>query len=332
MSKAPNSKRMDTPSEGLRRSRGFAVVVWTALLFVAIAPVQQPAEAAFPGRPGRIFFGRGIAGNQDIYSVRPDGTKLQRVTRQRGAELDPNVSPDGRHVAYTCGGTEFAYESGDICVIRPNGRDRQNLTSSEAVEEDPAWSPDGNRLVFVRKVSPDVLDAFPVASRTDTDLFVMNRRGGGVTQLTQGLDRDTTPEWSPSGESIVFGRTTPAGQTDIWVVNVDGTGATNLTPGSPHEASPTWAPDARRILFSRDLGHDRKLFVINPDGSGLHPVDHPGAASDPTWSPNGRRIVFQDVYRSDRVVLFVINSDGERRRLLVPSLSDDNHSADWQPR
>jgi len=67
----------------------------------------------------------------------------------------------------------------------------------------------------------------------------------------------------------------------------------------------TWSPDGTRLAFAQE----GRLFVMNADGSRLHPVS-PATSNaqlvDPTWSPDGRTILFSsdsegtfEVYRAD---------------------------------
>jgi Tol biopolymer transport system component len=59
---------------------------------------------------------------------------------------------------------------------------------------------------------------------------------------------------------------------------------------------PVWSPDGREIVFTREINTktktpyrykaDTDLYVINADGSGLHPLVRGKAlTSDPAWQP-----------------------------------------------
>ena len=56
----------------------------------------------------------------------------------------------------------------------------------------PSWSPDGSRIVF--------------ASDRDGDfeIYLMDRDGANVTQLTHNSAEDWDPAWSPTGAAIAF--------------------------------------------------------------------------------------------------------------------------------
>ena len=66
----------------------------------------------------------------------------------------------------------------------------------------------------------------------------------------------------------------------------DGTGPFGCCAG---ELGPTVSPADGSIAFSTDRGgFDARLFVMQADGSGLHPITKPAiGAGDPSWSPDG---------------------------------------------
>jgi Tol biopolymer transport system component len=80
-----------------------------------------------------------------------------------------------------------------------------------------------------------------------------------------------------------------------------------LDPGSG-EARP-----GPLIAFSRSdprfaVSH---LFVMNPDGSGLHQVTRGNTTDgDATWSPDGRRLVFERMTGLSHVDIYVVAADG----------------------
>ena len=114
-----------------------------------------PAQAAFPGRNGRIAWAvdnypvlSDAAGYYWLASVLPDGSKPVRVG---GAASGPVAfSPDGRRVLYVDG-----YD-GDLRIAPVRGRGREQRLkdfSKEAVYSSygsPDWSPSGRRIVFER--------------------------------------------------------------------------------------------------------------------------------------------------------------------------------------
>jgi Tol biopolymer transport system component len=97
---------------------------------------------------GVIAFVRQRGTRRDVYTVRPDGTDLTRITRD-GASTQPTWSPDGRSLAYSrlvpAGGGELRRV--DVMVRGPSQVARRLVKGGV----EPVWSPDGGAIAFVRR-------------------------------------------------------------------------------------------------------------------------------------------------------------------------------------
>ncbi|MBA2567948.1 MAG: PD40 domain-containing protein, partial [Actinobacteria bacterium] len=138
----------------------------------------------------------------------------------------------------------------------------------------------------------------------------------------------------------------------IWVMNPDGSAKRMISPPTIEGAAvspglPKWSADGTRIAFFGQLYpvgggivFAARLFVINPDGSGLRSiatVRHDAGDCcffKPSWSPDGAEIAFVE-----RTNLFggkavtVARTDGSGTRTLVhePSRSGIGGGAAWSP-
>ena len=70
----------------------------------------------------------------------------------------------------------------------------------------------------------------------NSEIYVMNANGTGLTRLTTSLSIDSEPAWGANGK-IAFSSTRD-GNFEIYSMNGDGTGVTRLTnsPGRIHLA------------------------------------------------------------------------------------------------
>ncbi|RYG79233.1 hypothetical protein EON77_09450, partial [bacterium] len=95
----------------------------------------------------RLAFASSRAGSYDVYTMRPDGTDLRRVTYDAGAEYPNAVSPDGA----TIYGQTSSFGRGDLFRVPAAGGDLVRLTDHPLEAAYLArLSPDGKTLYYNR--------------------------------------------------------------------------------------------------------------------------------------------------------------------------------------
>jgi len=97
-----------------------------------------------------ILFSRQADGDYEIYTVRPDGTGVKRLTTARGNDAHQAWAPDGEHIAFATSRMGFKDEMtytdapqpyGEIFVMRYDGTELRQLTDNQWEEGTPAWQP-----------------------------------------------------------------------------------------------------------------------------------------------------------------------------------------------
>src|SRR4030095_578131 len=83
-----------------------------------------------------------VSAQNRTYTVE-DLLKVRRVG-------DPQVSPDGRHVAFTIGDVNFDANRAvnQIYVVSIDGSGLKQLTSGDRSSAAPRWSPDGKKIAY----------------------------------------------------------------------------------------------------------------------------------------------------------------------------------------
>jgi Tol biopolymer transport system component len=235
--------------------------------------------------------------NVDLFVMNADGSDQQHLTRGGSSTWDPR----GKHVAY------HASKSGT------RGPFKTSLSAATADSD-----------IFV----VDVEHCLNAIERTGTD-DCRKIPGEHVKNITNSVDVEDDPDWSPDGTKIVYTRHPVAENVEddvfaphaeIWVmrVNPDGT----PIPGSPQnpnprqltftddpaacaspspdpllcseERVPTWSADGTRIAFARRIpGSGLNTWVMNADGTNQVQLRFNNVLDGPgSWSPDGTRIVF----------------------------------------
>jgi TolB protein len=281
---------------------------------------------------------------RDVYRLRADGTGAANLTGSPSfLYVHMSLSPDGRRVLFAS-----SREGCDIWVMETDGTGLARLTGNE--EGDgcnawPRWSPDGEMIAFATN-----REGRSSGSTSGLyDVYVMNADGSDPRNISQPLGDGLGSNvyvvgWSPAGE-VVFD--TDSGSAPWWrrvyVVRPDGTGL-RLLFGNETDHSPAWSPDGSKIAFIREADGQRRLFVMNADGSDVRRLtDHAGDDHLSTgsggfssayldvspWSPDGEFIAFQR-YHSPPAwgSIHIVRPDGTDLRWLTNFSGDFNG---WSP-
>lgn len=243
--------------------------IFSTILLIALACIAASAQSAF--------------------SV-DDLLKVKRVG-------DPQLSPDGRLVAYTVGVVNKPDNRvvTQIYVVKVDGTDTKQLTNATSSSSSPRWSPDGKLIAFT----------------TGGQVWTMEPDGGDKEQITKLSTGAGNPVWSPDGKWIAF-------SSEVYPECADD--ACNQSEEAKVENGKVKAKVAERLLFKHwNEWRDRKrahVFVVPSNGGAardLTPGDFdspPYAAStgvDYAFSPDTKEIAF--LRNPDKVEATSTNSD-----------------------
>ncbi len=106
---------------------------------------------------------------------------------------DPQVSPDGKHVAFVIARTIAAENrsDSDIWIVPAEGGEPRQLTRSSRSDAEPRWSPDGRHIAFT-------------SSRSGTpQIWLIALDGGEARQVTDLAGGAHGPLWTPEGRHIL---------------------------------------------------------------------------------------------------------------------------------
>jgi Tol biopolymer transport system component len=265
------------------------LAVALAIIGFASGLMVSPATA-FPGDNGRVAHVAVKRSSSHIFTVRPDGTQVRRLTGPRA--VAPAYSPDGRRILYVRYSTAGRAR---IWLMHRSGANKTRIGTGPGDSTQPVWSPDGSEFVFVKPTDGgDQLYVYTFATGQTRQLTIAEGNNGPYS---------SQPAWAPGGRRVVFVRASFVAAEfelvwDLYSVRPDGTGLKALT-STPNisESSPNWAPGGRRIVYARmTAGNYRNpsyslgLDIIRGDGTNRVRFSRTGE-EEPSWSPDGRFIV-----------------------------------------
>ena len=205
---------------------------------------------------------------------RPDDLFLLRTL------ADPQVSPDGKLVAYVQSWPDREDDEtrSSVYVAPVDGSGPSRRFTEGKKDHSPRWSPDGRSLAFVSERGEK------------NQLFVAPIEGGEARQVTHAKWGISQPAWSPDGKRVAYSARTgeytdpkeregaeknaprvirnlrykldgigffDERRVHIFVCNVESGEEKQLTDGDYYDDQPSWSPDGKTIAFGSDRERDR---------------------------------------------------------------------------
>lgn len=207
------------------------------------------------------------------------------------------------------------------------GSNPRRVTADAEAENYPNWSPDGKYLVYQRDLH-------------GAALYLIAADGSGQRRLSPDPGLDVTASFSPGGGRIVYTRLYQAPrpgvppQVDLRVMNLDGSDDHAILANVRFAVEPRWSVNDRIVFMSLMAGPGLDVYVLNADGSGLHPLTTSGLSGvnngDPVWSADGARISFgSDREGNGKLNVFAMDADGSHTSQLThfdaPYEAGDTH-------
>ena len=221
--------------------------------------------------------------------------RIRQLTNAPGLELDPELSPDGKLLAYAAGPLLMTH-----IYVRPTegGRPVEVTHAVAGGHRWPHWSPDGTRILFVSILADtQFVDVIPAL-------------GGPVRHLVARAGEIMSAVWSPDGKSIAY-----APPRAVVVQRLDG-GTPDTLARVEEPNSLSWSPDGSRIAYVESNGAftvgtafgnmaPSAIEVVPVIGGSPVPVtSREFQNSNPVWSRDSRSLLFlstregqRDLYR-----------------------------------
>jgi dipeptidyl aminopeptidase/acylaminoacyl peptidase len=245
---------------------GFFVVA-AAAAFAGVAGAQAPAGAGVDSSAKRLL------------SV-DDYFRLKEVE-------DPQVSPDGKWVAYTVKTASLKDDKNSerVWMVPAAGGDAIPLTAEKSSSSHARWSPDGKYIGFLSSRGGWQGED---ADEGKTQVWILNRAGGEGQQLTDTAQEVKNFAWSPASDRLVLELQDPS---------PDEIEAAKHKDDSKAKAKPRpWVID--RLHFKEDeAGYlSRRRTHLYAFGIADHKLTQITSGdyddSAPAWSPDGKKIAF----------------------------------------
>jgi TolB protein len=124
----------------------------------------------------------GSGNSEALFTIRPDGSGVRRLTNLPGEQRSPVWSPNGKEIAF-----EWWTPAGTgLYLIRPDGTHLRRVTTVALLQGRPAWSPNSRYLAVL---SAD-------GGATSTRVLVIDVASGRVSTVATVPGYAANPSWS----------------------------------------------------------------------------------------------------------------------------------------
>ncbi len=132
----------------------------------------------------------------------------------------------------------------------------------------------------------------------DFDLWLLDLKTGGLSQLTHGRKINDQPVWSPDGQQIAFVATGEDMIPSLCVMRNDGGETRRLTEGL-YCQHPSWDTSGERIIFcaNPENGSEVDICAYSMSSNSYEKLfSRKGVEREPCVSPDGKSILFASIH------------------------------------
>lgn len=271
---------------------------------------------------------------------------IQQLTNG-GDNAEAYFSPNGKKLSFQSNNKIWGLECDQIFsmkikeAVRNKNKKHRRISNGLGRTTCSYFMPNGTDILYAStyKNSADCPKEIKIAGKylwavyPSFDIYVANKKGRIIRQLTDSPGYDAEATVSPKGDKIVF-TSDRSGDLELWTMDLDGSNQKQITFGLGYDGGAFFSPDGNKLVFrsSRPKTESEvkeyknllsqglvaptnmEIYTCNVDGSELKQITNLGKANwAPFFVPNGEKIIFSSNHHSEKgydFQLFTIDTNG----------------------
>lgn len=221
-----------------------------------------------------VVFSANLAGPglYDIYELDFSGNQ-KRLTKDLGILNSPEISPDGKKIAFTRGD---GVDKTELWLMDRDGSSPHKIYGNGW---DPTWSPDGSLILFATNVPG-----------YGAQLATISMNGENYKRLTDVRDLRGRSDWSDDNQWLITYLGKPW-KRELYIMEIDGSKPRRISPLGGNSQGPSFSPDGQWIVFTAYFDaygddHGCEIYKMRIDGSSLTRLTSNNYCDwQPRWGP-----------------------------------------------
>jgi len=243
---------------------------------------------------------------------------------------DPNISPDGKLVAYVVTKIDRAQNrrNSSIWMVATDGsRGPWQFTTAPQNSNSPRWSPDGKSVAFLSSRPESTAPTSSSAEQPRSQVWLLSMAGGEAKRVTNLKNGASSVRWSPDGARLVV--VSRIGPSDSRTGDAKDRSDVRHYKNSTYKFNDSgWFDDRRTHLWVVDLNSGNGKQITEGDDWN---------DSDPQWSPDGKRIAFvsnrtgKEYEENRNSDVWIVNADGSGTLTKISDHEESDNQPRWSP-
>ncbi len=189
----------------------------------------------------------------NIYEANVDGSNAIPLTKGSAYHAECAYSPDGSHIVYA------SDEDGsmNIYVMRSDGTEVTQVThTTGCYNGGPFFSPDGKKILF--RADRDIPDFLQI--------YMMDRDGSNLVQLTNNGAVNWAPFWHPSQEVVAYTTSIHGHHNyEVYLLSLRTGEHYRVTHHPTFDGLPTFNQEGTKMLWTSKRGEDNTSQIFIAD-------------------------------------------------------------------